>query len=124
MKDIKLFISDKYDNKAYHLLEEGIYAFDSRFVMSLSFVQEPEFGEGAFADAISQYPLDDLLERFFVYVSDFYKELNKPGSKICFLEFCSPKIERLEKLKSIIGKHIYNKQIEVDGELCEELVIE
>ena len=41
-----------------------------------SFVQEPEYDEGANPSDISQYPLEDILDKFYVSVSDFYEREN------------------------------------------------
>lgn len=43
---------------------------------SLSFEQEPEYGEGESSADISQYPLEDILDRYYVAVEDFYGEIN------------------------------------------------
>ena len=46
------------------------------YVMSISFEQEPEYNENSTNEKISQYPLNDILEKFGVFVSDNYKEIN------------------------------------------------
>lgn len=79
------------------------------YVTTLSFVQEPEFGEGTNAAEISQYPLEALLDDFLCYVSDFYPELNTADSQVCYQEFACPDIENIRNLRSIIGKHVYDK---------------
>ena len=89
-------------------------------ITSLSFEQEPELGEGEDAGYISQYPLEDILDKFLVHVSDFYEDLNKEGLVMCYQEFASPKLENIESLREIIGKHVYNK--EEDGRI--KLIIE
>ena len=83
---------------------------DNYYVISLSFEQEPEFNENANNKTISQYPLEDILDKFNVYISDEYKELNNGDSNTCYLEFASSSMEDIENLKSIIGKHVYNKE--------------
>ena len=124
MKDIKLYIADKYNNDEYEPVEEGIYLCNDEYVISLSFVQEPEFGEEEYASCISQYPLEDILDEYLVYVSDFYEELNSSDSKICFIEFASSELSCIQKLKYIIGKHIYNSEICYDGKNYVKLIIE
>lgn len=111
-------IQNAYQMLMYRDGEEEIY------ITSLSFLQEPELGEGEGADEISQYPLEDILDKFYCYVSDFYKELNTSDSKICYLEFASPDISDIRALRGIIGKHVYNKEYEEGGETYTELVIE
>lgn len=136
MKEIKNFSAQKYtqkdlslsENRAYKEIEQGIYEWKQEdeilYVTSLSFVQEPEFEEGEYADAISQYPLEDILDKFYCHVCDFYDELNVSDSKICYLEFASPRIEDIKNLRSIIGKHVYNKDRETDGKIYADLIIE
>ena len=77
---------------------------------TLSFVQEPELGEGSSATDLSNYPLEDILDRFYCHVSDFYNDLNKEDAQVCYLEFASPEMEDVVNLRSIIGKHVYNKE--------------
>lgn len=136
MKEIKNYCAEKYrkrqgriiKKRVYREKEQGIYMYrdgeEEIYITSLSFVQEPEFGEGEGADEISQYPLEDILDKFYCYVSDFYKELNTSDSKICYLEFASPDISDIRALREIIGKHVYNKEYDESGETYTELVIE
>lgn len=138
MKEIKNYCAEKYSKtkspilkrNVYREKEPGIYQChdgkEKLYVTSLSFVQEPEFDEGECADEISQYPLEDILDKFYCYVSDFYEELNATDSKMCYLEFASPDISNIKDLRGIIGKHVYNKECEddEDGNVYMELIIE
>jgi hypothetical protein len=66
---------------------------------------------------ISQTPLEDLLDKFLVYVTDFYEELNEESEVTCYQEFASTDIEDIRKLRTIIGKHVYAKiYMEADEE--------
>lgn len=116
MKNIKNYNAEKYNKENYEKIEEGIYKFKSKvndlYVTSLTFIQEPELGEGENASYISQYPLEDILDKFSVHVQDFYDELNKETSQVCYQEFGSPYLENIQKLRSIIGKHVYNKVVD------------
>lgn len=124
MKNIKNFDAPKYNGAAYTLVEEGICKTEDNgetiYVTSLSFVQEPEFDEGSSAAEISQYPLEDILDRFLCYISDFYPELNTADSVECYQEFAGSTVEDLRKLRSIIGKHVYNKEDGQYVKLCIE----
>ncbi|OLN84858.1 hypothetical protein BMI76_00890 [Streptococcus sp. 'caviae'] len=82
------------------------------YVTSLSFVQEPDLGEET-GEVIAQYPLEDILEEFYCYISDFYKDMNTADSEKNYLEFASPDLADIQNLRSIIGKHVYN--VEEDG---------
>lgn len=124
MKNISAYISSKYNTKDYELFEENIYRYGDAFVVSLQFQQEPEYDEGCSSADISQYPLEDILDRFNVYISDFYEKENKRGNSICYLEFASKNVEAIRKLCSIIGKRVRNKIVSKNGEDFAELVIE
>ena len=116
MKQIENYNANKYSSDMYSEIENGEYETkednERLYVTSLSFVQEPVFNEGANASGISQYPLEDVLDKFYCYISDFYEELNIVDSEKCFQEFASPDLEDIRDLRSLIGKHVYNKEIE------------
>ena len=124
MKEFKSVRAPKYDGGGYSPVEEGICKTvedgEPVYVTTLSFIQEPELGEGPHAGEIAQYPLEDLLDAFFCYVSDFYEEQNTESSQVCVLEFAAEELENLRRLRTVIGKHVYNR--EVDGRV--ELVIQ
>ena len=124
MKDITPYHAPKYDREPYRPVSDSIWQIDDEFVSSYRFVQEPELGEGADASDISQYPLEDLLEEYYVYVTDFYEDLNVAGEAVCTLEFASPDLEDLEKLRGIAGKHVYNRTETRDGQEYVMLVVE
>lgn len=111
MKNIQNYYAAKYDNEQeYRKVEEDIYQYtedgEELYVTSLSFEQEPEYGEGESAADISQYPLEDILDEYLCHISDFYEEFNVEESKTCFIEFASPEIQDIRNLRGIIGKEI------------------
>lgn len=116
MKQIENYKASKYSSDIYSEIEEGIYEVtqDGKhlYVTSLSFVQEPEYDEGTDASDISQYPLEDILDEFYCYISDFYEELNLADSQKCYQEFASTDLKNIRNLRSIIGKHVYNKEVD------------
>ena len=131
MKNIKPFEAKKYKKTLfrkcpYKNVQEGIYENidNNRYVTSLSFEQESEFDEGEDASEISQYPMEDILDKFCCHVSDFYTDLNVAASKVCYYEFASDNLENIINLRSIIGKHVYEKEFEKDGQVYSQLVIE
>ena len=110
MRNITGYAAKKYlEVDKYTRVEDGVYLHDDEYVTSLSFVQEPELGEGVNASAVSQYPLEDLLDEFLVDVSDSYEHLNVSGSDTSYLEFSSPDVEGIRGLRGIIGKHVFNR---------------
>ena len=83
-------------------------------------VDKMELGEGENAEEISQYPLEDILDKFYCYITDFYDDLNVKKSNICYLEFASDDMDDIVKLRQIIGKHVYNKEVDNTVELIIE----
>jgi len=127
MKNIKFFDSSKY-KVGYEKIENNIYKFkgkkNSSFVSSITFEQEPEHNEGYNSKSISNYPLEDVLDTYDLMIEDFYLDLNDGTSNICYIEFAGDSIDKLRKLRDIIGKHVYNKDYEVNGKRYVKLVIE
>ena len=124
MKEIKYLEANKYQDGNYEKLDDGIYRKDNLFFVTLSFIQEPELGEGNDASYISQYPLEDILDKFGVFVSDFYEKENIKDNDVCCLEFASNDAKDIINLLTIINKHVYNKNVIIDGEESVTLIIE
>lgn len=124
MKSIKFYKPNKYETPQYREVAPHIYQHDHFFVTTLSFEQEPSLGEGKNATDISQFPLEDLLDRFCVHISDFYPTLNTAKSTTCYVEFAGSKKEYIQSLISIIGRRVKNKVIYENGEESVVLIIE
>ena len=130
MKNIQIYTAEKYNTSEYVEVKSNIYkTHDSfmdqdAFVTSLSFEQEPEFEEGSDSSDISQYPLEDVLDKYYVAVSDFYEDLNDGSSNTCYLELSGESLEDIENLLEIVGKHVYNREEESDGKTYIKLIIE
>ena len=131
MKNICNYAPEKYNDPKYKKIEENIYKiegrtmlgtmFDGVYVTSLTFEQEPEFGEGESPSDISQYPLEEILDEFGAWVEDFYDEENRNSEVTCYQEFASYDLDDIKRLRTIIGKHVY---MEVDGDTYGPLIIE
>lgn len=134
MKNIQNYTAEKYSTADYERMEEGIYKTknpygigeDDYYVTSLTFEQEPDMPgeEDGSPRYISQMPLEDLMDKFFVCVTDFYEDLNENSEVTCYQEFGSSDIEDVRKLRSIIGKRVYAKIFMEDDEEYYEIVIE
>ena len=84
------------------------------FVTSIVFEAEPEYDENEPSDPmISQYPLEDILDKYFLYVNDVYIEENAGDPVNSYVEFASEDIEDIRSALEILGKHVYN--FEEDG---------
>lgn len=124
MKNIKLLELEKYKEKSiFQFIENGIYRdlndLDStKYRITLSF--ELEEGEG-------QYPLEDILDKYYLYVSNFIKnkdDYDENYKDLTILEFAG-ELEDIKEVKNIIGKRVYNKFItKEDDKIYSELVIE
>ena len=123
-------LTAEYEGQKYYVDpddDEDIIYFDENasgggeiYVTSIVFEPEPEFDENGPAEEIPQYPLEDILEKFFCYVSDDYEEENAEDPKNCYIEFASEDIEDIRDILTIVGKHVYNKD---NGEYV-DLIIE
>ena len=81
------------------------------YVTSVVFEAEPEFGENEPVDpVVSQYPLEDILDKYFVYCYDDYSEENAADPVHSYVEFASEDVEDIRNVLGIIGKHVYNKE--------------
>jgi len=82
------------------------------FVTSIVFEPEPELGENDPSNPlVSQYPLCDILDEYMVYCWDDYKTENEQDKVNSYVEFASPDINDIIKLReAIIGKRVYNVQ--------------
>lgn len=91
------------------------------YVTSLVFEPEPELGENEPTDKyISQFPIEDVLDEFNCWCYDFYEKENSSDKNNSYREFASDNIDNIRNLKTIVGKHVYNK--EEDGKV--KLIIE
>lgn len=116
MKNICAYDDEKYQDAKFKKIDEHIWSFEedgeTRFVTTLTFEQEPEFDEEEEPSYISQYPLEDILDKFSVWISDFYSERNASSEKTCYQEFCSYNADDIRELLGIVGKHVYNKTVD------------
>jgi tetratricopeptide (TPR) repeat protein len=120
MKNIQLIELDKYkDNPRYQLISGTIFKDleEDHCVFAVSYELE---GSGD-----SQYPLEDVLDEFYLHVSDFINEESLYTSKIKTIELGGA-IENIQTaIATIIGKSIYNAEYSGDeGKTYIKLVIE
>lgn len=91
MKNFKNYKPEKYQLPEYKEAGEGIYLAkdpygykDEVYVTSLSFEHEPgQYGEeNGCPQNITQIPFECILDKFSVWVTDFYYDLNKKSEYI------------------------------------------
>ena len=94
--------------------DSTIYELDTSeeliYVTSIMFEPEPEYGENAPTDVtISQYPLEDILDKYSCWCEDFYHQENADDPANSYIEFASRTLDDIENLLNIVGKHVYNQ---------------
>lgn len=142
MRFISLYHLPEYNDTArYAYIEEGIYQDDEALKDIMMVNDKPmtsrealeELGlpldnyclalrykleEGEGKD--DQYPIEDILDRYRVYVSTMPRYLEDDTVAIAF----GGTLDRMRGLKELIGRRAYNREVEEDGEDYIELVIE
>lgn len=123
MTNISLIKMLKYENTSkYKLIEDGIYEDlnddeDAKYRMTISYELQPD-------NTNNQYPLEDILDKYLMHVSDFYEAENEQGSTV-FLTELGGYIENMKEAKEIIGKKVFNRDfIGTDGQVRVNLIIE
>ncbi|TND08566.1 MAG: hypothetical protein FD123_2070 [Bacteroidetes bacterium] len=120
MKNIRPLDLEKYhDSTHYKLIEEGIYldlndseGTNHRFPVSA----ELEDGEDG------QYPIEDILDKFYLHVSDFLESENRSQNQLK-LELAG-ELEDIRQAKIILGKRVCNREFIKDGKTYVDLIIE
>lgn len=128
MKHIRIIDSTKYkDETAYHCVETGIYKTllndglvgKGDYVLMLSMELEEKRGELE----NRQYPLEDLLDNYYGFISDFIQD--EEDNPVLIVEICtSDSLADSQKFKALAGKTVFNQTVQRDGETVIELIIE
>lgn len=134
MKNFRNYMPEKYSQPDYLKVEEGIYQTKAPhdnglvYVTSLAFEMEPEcYGEeDASPKNLPQVPIEGILDEFFVFVTDFYEQLNETSQTVCYQEFGSFDLADIRNLRMLIGKRFYAVSYidEKDGEEYYKMVVE
>lgn len=105
----QLYYRDSEDDEDIIYFDMDASGGSDQYVTSIVFEPEPEYDENQPTDEISQYPLEDILDKFHCLTSDDYENENANDTVNCYIEFSSEDMEDIQNLLSIIGKHVYNK---------------
>ena len=122
MKNITLEKCEKYENSEhYKLIGNGIYQDlkdddDAKFRMTISYELEND-------NSNNQYPLEDILDKYLLHVSDFLENENKKDTNKFKLEL-GGYLDKMKDAQEIIGKKVYNQDFRDDGQVRVKLVIE
>ncbi len=119
MKNIKPIILEKHGMPVYESIDHRIYRNTEENICITALGFELEDGED------SQYPLEDLLDQFNLYVSDFIDPEAFGQSNYLSAEFAGDPEDIRDFLKSVVGKRVYNTDVEgEDGKAYMKLIIE
>lgn len=123
MTNISLYTSPKHENKEiYEFVENGIYLDmndedDAGYRMCISYKLEDT------PDNNNQYPLEDILDKYSLYVSDFLESENDLNSVVFKLEL-GGELDDIKKAQEILSKKVYNQDVlDNEGEVRVTLVI-
>lgn len=122
MKNISFKKCKKYENpNFYELIENGIYKDlidedDTKYRMTISYELESDYTN-------NQYPLEDILDKYYLFVSDFLESENDNKPNEFKLELGGD-LNNLKKAKEIIGKKIFNSDFLSEGKIRVKLMIE
>ena len=115
----------KYENEErYRNIENGIYLDlkdheNTRYRMTISYelVNESERNN-------NQYPLEDILDKYLIYVSDFLEGENEKESNKFKYEL-GGELNDLKEAQEIIGKKVFNREFkDEEGRRRVKLMIE
>lgn len=123
MSSIELGTSEKYnDSTSYRLVENSIYedlndTEYTKFRMVISYILEGK-------DFDDQYPLEDILDKYLIHVSDHLEAEINEGSCKFKIELAGD-LEALKSAQEIIGKKVFNRDfINENGQVGVDLVIQ
>jgi hypothetical protein len=111
---------NKYENKSrFQHIESNVYrdVIEESYVFAITYEIENEED--------SQYPLEDILDEFNLYVSDFIDENRFNNEKIAHIELAGELEDVRKAIATIVGKRVYNiPYTETDGMEYRALKIE
>ena len=121
MRNIALETCNKYSNQEnYELIKNGIYKDlkdedDDNYRMTISYELDSDD---------SQYPLEDILDKYYLHVSDFLEPENDYNSNKVIQELGGT-LDDIKNAQEIIGKKIYNQDfLDENGQVRVSLKIE
>lgn len=121
MTKVCLETSEKYENKnRFEMIEKGIYKDlkeedDAKYRMTISYQLDSED---------TQYPLEDVLDKYCLHVSDFYESENSRESNKIIQELGGT-LDSIQEVQNILGKKIFNRDfIDEEGQQRVDLIIE
>lgn len=118
MKNINQINLGKYSHPNYELLENAIYKNIEEGIHIFAINYELEENDD------SQYPLELILDEYYLHISDFIDEEAFENSEIVSLELGGDLEDIQNAINAIIGKRVYAQEYEEEGETFLRMVIE
>lgn len=114
MKIIKSLILDKYSNtEKYALIEGGIYKDITGGVGgSMGITDGPVYCVTLYSELEenedTRYPLEDILDKYYVNCTDVMEEKVEDGKRIFIFEVEGESLESIKEIASFVGKRVFN----------------
>lgn len=114
MKIIKALKLDKYDdNERYVKHEEFIYKDVTGGVGGkMGITSAPVYCVTLYAELEdeedTQYPLEDILDKYYVNCTEVMEEKEEAGRRIFIFEVEGENIEAIKSIANLVGKRVYN----------------
>ena len=119
MKILKSLILEKYsDTEKYTLVEGCIYKDATGGVGgAMGIADEPVYCITLYCELEetedTQYPLEDILDKYLVNCTDVMEEKEEDGKRIFIFEIEGESLEGIKEIAGFVGKRAYN--YEEDG---------
>ena len=114
MKIIKAITLEKYsDTERYTQIDEFIYKDSTGGIAgTMGFGTDPVYCITLYTeledDEDTQYPLEDLLDKYLVNCTEVMEEKEEDGKRIFIFEIENNNEEKIKAIASLVGKRIYN----------------
>jgi len=109
MKNIRPIMLEKYKNdEHYERISEYIYKQRNNGSFRIAMACDLEEGDSV------QYPLEDLLDKYYVNCTDYFEESQVNGLRTLSFELEGSlddedeDLSNIKEVSKIIGKHVYN----------------
>lgn len=124
MTSIALFQFAKHqDASRYTLIENGIYVDltdpdEAKYRMAMIYQLDSKPNNN------NQYPLEDILDKYMMFVSESMQGENEAGDPLYIVEF-GGYLEHMKQAQELLGKTVFNRDfLGSEGKLSVDLVIE
>jgi hypothetical protein len=115
MKIMKALKLDKYDDCARYTQYEGLIYMDATGGVGgkMGITSEPVYCVTLYAELEddeedTQYPLEDLLEKYCVNCTEVTEEKEEAGKRIFIFEVEDEDVDSIKAIVGLVGKRVYN----------------